>query len=558
MHSSHLTTKIVLLALNLIAVFSNGVAQSTYQEVAIVLQTGCTVGCHSGASPSAQLDLSGDLATVYQNLINVNPLNPEALSTGMKLVDPGYPERSFLFAKVAHDIDPIDYLTPAMGSDMPSGQQALAYRDIELIRQWILFGASETATYLDSDILTSYYDGLGMNRIEPLAPPPANEGFQIHYGPFFLLPLTEVEYFYKYATKLPENREVNRMETKINEESHHTAIYRYFPEQDTNFLPGLRPVTNVLVAAGVYYTSDILSQFPNSQDLVLPEGTAFTLPANVVMDVNYHIPNYSADSILPAELYLNVYTQPAGTAQQEMIAGPIYYGGEDPTTLMIPPTGEDSTYTMHQFDADSNYTWYIWSIMAHTHQLGKDYQVYRRTADGEKGENVYNGFYNPTYSFNTGAYDWSHPPFRIFDDFLEVNFAEGLIHEAVFNNSGTDNVYFGLQTTDEMYVSYIQYIRERVSIGVEENGVAQTPEISVYPNPATGPIQIVVQSDVNEHAILSFWNELGQMVYSSPIDLTIGKQTLPISISNQHLSSGLYAIRLASSSQHRTVKLMVP
>ncbi|MCF8257230.1 MAG: T9SS type A sorting domain-containing protein [Flavobacteriales bacterium] len=531
--------------------------QSTFDEVRIVLQTNCTVGCHSGASPSAQLDLSGDAASVYAALINVSPLNPAAGAAGWKLVDPGYPERSFLFAKVAHDIDPMDHLTLAMGNPMPSGQPALPYRDIELIRQWILFGAGQNQVYLNTDILTDFYAGQGMARMEPLPAPDPSEGFQVHYGPFFLAAGTETEYFYKYATRMPETREVNRIEAQINEQGHHTAIYRYFPEADTNFLPGLRPVTNVLVAAGVYYTSDIIAQFPNSQNLVLPEATAFTWHADAVIDLNYHIRNYSMDSILACEFYANIYTQPQGTAQQEMISAPVYYGGDDPTALVIPPTGLDSTYVIEQFDLDSAYTWYIWSIMAHTHQLGEDFQVYRRTLDGEKGENIYNGHYDPTYSFNTGAYDWSHPPFRRFDEFLEVNFNEGLIHEAVFNNPGPETVYFGLHTTDEMYVTYVQYIAQPTHLSISEQAHRPAPALSVHPNPATGPVSVSMRADAAQQATLSVWDQLGRLLHQRPVQLQAGHNTLPLGMGTESLPAGIYAVSVSTPAQQFTAKLLV-
>lgn len=98
-------------------------AQSTFDQVHAIFQVKCTTGCHSGGSPSAQLNLSGTTAEVYQRLVNINPINPAAITEEYKLVDPGYPDRSFLFRKVSHNIDPgVDYLTNQMGNTMPDGQ----------------------------------------------------------------------------------------------------------------------------------------------------------------------------------------------------------------------------------------------------------------------------------------------------------------------------------------------------------------------------------------------------------------------------------------------------
>lgn len=533
-------------------------AQSTFFHVKTIFDNNCTVGCHSGASPDGQLNLSGTVAQVFSELNNAAPVNPAAQSAGMKLVDPGYPDRSFLFAKIASDIDPFDHTTQSMGTDMPQGMPALPYKDIEMVRQWILFGADTISNYVNPQLIEDFYAGQGMARVEPLAAPNLGDGFQIHYGPFFLAPLQEKEYFYKYATKLPDALEVNRIQTLINEESHHTALYRYYPEADTNFLPGLRPVQNVLVAAGVYYTSDIIGQWPNSQNLVLPEGAAFNFPANVVVDLNYHIPNYSPDSILAAEFYMNVYTQPSGTAQQEMKSAPMYYGGADPTVLTIPGNTVDSVYTFATFSSDSAYTWYIWSMMAHTHQLGQDYQVWRRNPDGTKGENVYDGHYNSTYSFDQGYYDWQHPPFRTFDDeLLAVDMTQGLIHEATFSNPSSETVWFGLRTTNEMYVTYVQYVEAPLTAGIDERNNVSNTDISVYPNPTNGMVNLKFSTSKAETSDIILFDQFGKEAYRTESKFGVGEQTLRVDISGLGLSKGVYFVQMNSNSVSRSAKIVL-
>jgi hypothetical protein len=538
----------------LIAVFSS-YAQSTFQQVHTLLQANCTVGCHSGGSPSGQLNLSGTEMDVWTELVNTNPVNPEANSKGMKLVAPGYPEKSFLFVKLSHDIDPVTHLTIPMGNAMPDGLPHLDYEDIELVRQWILFGAGPTESYLNTQILSDYYNGPGLPRIQAPAAPSASEGFQIHYGPFFLNPSSESEYFYKYETKLSEDQEIYRLNTTINESSHHTALYKYNDGLDTFFLPGLRPVGSILDAAGVYYASSIIAQWPNSQDLVLPEGTAFSWGANTVLDLNYHIANYSTDSILPAEFYINVYTQPVGTAQAEMISTPVYYGGADPLNLTILPNGLDSIYTIEQYETDTNYTWYIWSMMAHTHQLGQEYNVWMRNSDGSKGEQIYDGHYNVEYTFNQGYYDWAHPPFRTFEPLQEVNFSNGLIHEATFNNPGPDTVGFGLRTTDEMYVTYIQHTLEPVTIGVKEQESIFN-YFNAYPNPSRDVINLSFNSEKANSGVLCLTDNLGRDVYTENLVITQGKQKLQLSKNDLGLASGFYSLNLSTPDGTQNAKII--
>lgn len=547
------------LLLALIFSASLSFAQTTFERVKVIFNNNCTTGCHSGANPDAQLNLSGSVASVFGELAGVAPVNPAAGNVGMKLVDPGYPERSFLFAKIAGDIDPgVDHTTQAMGNDMPIGQPQLAYEDIELVRQWILYGADTVSDYVDPQVLDDYYNGTtGMARMERLTPPDPSEGFQIHYGPFFLEPLEEVEYFYKFDTRLSEASEVDRINIVINDFSHHTALYRYFPEADTNFVPGLRPVNSIVDAAGVYYTSDIIGQWPNSQDLVLPEGTAFFWHEGAVVDLNYHLPNYSPDSILAGEFYMNVYTNPSGTAQQEMKSFPVYYGGSDPSALVLPPGISDSVYTINQFNTDTSYTWYIWSMMAHTHQYGSDYQVWLRNPDGSKGDNIYNGHYDATYSFDQGFYDWEHPPFRTFDDeMLEVNFSNGLIHEATFSNPTNETVWFGLTTEDEMYVTYLQYVEEPI-LGINDREGATPNPLKVYPNPTTDAINLAFDTNTGEQYDVTIFNELGQRVFMQTFSSTSGRQRIGLNKAEIGLSEGLYLIQVSSDSNQLSSKVLI-
>ncbi|MBI1286682.1 MAG: T9SS type A sorting domain-containing protein [Flavobacteriales bacterium] len=534
-------------------------SQTSFERVKTIFNNNCTIGCHSGSNPSGQLNLSGTVAEVYAELAGVVPVNPAAVSAGLKLVDPGYPERSFLFAKIAADIDPVSHLVQAMGTQMPQNSPHLAYEDIEMVRQWILFGADTVSDYVDPQLLSDYYNGtMGMSRMEPLPIPDPSEGIQIHYGPFFLAPLEEREFFYKYSTDLTDPTEVNRVNIEINDFGHHTALYRYYPNQDTNFAPGLRPVNSILDAAGVYYTADIIGQWPNSQDVVLPEGAAFFWNANVVLDLNYHLPNYSSDSILAGEFYMNVYTQPSGTAQEEMKSSPVYYGGNDPSALVIPPGTTDSVYRITQYETDTTYTWYIWSIMAHTHKTGQDFQVWMRNPDGTKGDNIYNGHYDDTYSFDQGYYDWQHPPFRTFDDeLLEVNFTNGLIHEATFTNPGQNTIYFGLTTEDEMYVTYIQYVEEPLTAGIEEqNGLAPNP-LKVYPNPTNGTINLAFDVTERDQFQVVLLNEMGQEVYRSSANCSIGRQRISLDKQTLGLSEGLYFVKVSSAGQQLSSKIVL-
>ena len=59
------------------------IAQSTFENVHAILQSNCTIGCHSGATPAASLDLSASVQDVYNSLVSATPVNPAANGEGL-------------------------------------------------------------------------------------------------------------------------------------------------------------------------------------------------------------------------------------------------------------------------------------------------------------------------------------------------------------------------------------------------------------------------------------------------------------------------------------------
>ncbi|MFL5343925.1 MAG: hypothetical protein ACJ8AT_03995 [Hyalangium sp.] len=96
-----------------------------------ILQSSCG-GCHGGSTPQAGLDmLSPGAWTRLQNFASENP--------NLKLIDPGRPEKSYLWLKLAGD-------GSISGSRMPldplnSGSRTLPQDQLDSIQTWILAGA---------------------------------------------------------------------------------------------------------------------------------------------------------------------------------------------------------------------------------------------------------------------------------------------------------------------------------------------------------------------------------------------------------------------------------
>ena len=160
--------------------------QSTARKVYDVLQTNCANAyCHSSSSQAGGLDLEGSggninakIQDVYNNLYDVNPSNAEAASKGHKLIYPGDPYRSYLFRKVNNCLSPDVVLESTEGADMPIGG-SMTDEDIELVRQWILYGSPLGGDVVNTTLIDDFYQNGGIESVPNPPAPPAN-GFQVH------------------------------------------------------------------------------------------------------------------------------------------------------------------------------------------------------------------------------------------------------------------------------------------------------------------------------------------------------------------------------------------
>ncbi len=468
-------------------------AQSSMMEVYNIFQTSC-MPCHSNAQQEAGLDLEGTGLTanlkslnVAQKLIGKAPTTASALARGETLVHAGRADKSFLYKKVNGGLDPHLTLVSEDGQPMPAyGGPAISNSEREVIRQWILYGAKTTGTWFDRNLIEDYYTKGGIQSF-PDGPPPApaaGEGFQVHMGPFYLPKGGEVEYYHKYALDLPDDGEVNRIEVMIGNDSHHFIIYDFDSQSDADAIPaGLRlnaDHSGIGLVAAVQY----------AQDLVLPENTAFHWEAGLTLDLNSHYINYSAFLPLQAEAYLNIYTQPMGTAKQEMHS-----------TLLVNPSipipNNNTLITHSQSILYPTSEVFLWGMMGHTHKYGKSYKAYHRLSNGQKGEMIYDGACpNGEPGCVSPWFDYQHIPMRYFEEFypLKISPQNGLIHEASWINDGPNPVNFGPTSNDEMMVLIMMYVTDTTGLTTDLDIPKGIPPgiLNIAPNPTSGHVGIQV------------------------------------------------------------------
>lgn len=544
-------------------------AQSTFSSVNDIFQANCTVGCHNAASPSGNLilDTDGDLSALYATLVNVTPTNPAAASKGYKLIDPGYPANSFLVRKCAYNAWDDAYALPIdQGSLMPQNQNALAKEDIELIRQWVLYGAPQNGQIVDPQVLDDYYNSNGMARIARPAAPAEGEGYQLHLGPFFLAPGEEVEFYKKEKLLNPETLNVVRYEATFNDESHHYLLFQFDPGTDASIEEGMRPVT----VQNAFQDAKYIAGWVDSDVTNLPTGTAYKIIENGVLDLNYHLINYASngDSVLAADAYVNFYVDDSpnliemksellinlqifilNNGQEQSYSDPVYCngGGNGPGFCNL---AGDSIY--------------VWFLSSHTHKYGTDYDLFKRNANGSKGEQIYEGFYNTTYDFNQGYYDWEHPGNLYFDELIPIAKNTGIIQEAKFRindpNEPASFINFGLTTNDEMMLAFIQYTMEPLSnnVSVADANSAKPSMISVYPNPSEGQTSISYTLIEAKSVNLEVYNGVGQLV-STIYNGTqaAGRATHVFAPQANEIANGLYFIRLNVDGEMHTQRFVL-
>lgn len=526
--------------------------------VTIINNNGCALSaCHDAENPAASLDLSGDKNSIYKALIDIVPQNKVAADKNNLLVKPGDPARSFLYRKINYDLHSDSKLTEGEFQPMPTGA-SMQKQDIELIRQWILFGAKNDDTdYVDADVLEEYYTLGGLDAIEAPEPPASGKGYQLQFGPIFLGPNEEVEYIYRYELQNPEEVEINRIDVAMNQQSHHFLFFKFDDGSEYDQATGLLPV-DFFNNVAITNNTKMIAGWAYSRDFVLPEGTAFKWGENEVLKLNYHILNPSSTSILPAKLYVNIYTQPVGTAIMEMHSEFHLSVEEDRTVgISFPPGEKTHKWYMRNFDeARQNQPVHIWLLGSHTHKYGVDFDMYTYKSN-TIGEQVYEGFYNADHTIPQNFYDYSEPPFKIFDDYLTLKENDALYIEGKYNNTSNETVRLGLTTKDEMFGMFVNYLVGDITKlpGYIMSAVEQSSiELgwSVYPNPAKEFIQVNLPENKQAYQ-LKLYNATGHLLEQTTTSLS----------SNQHLiktntySSGVYMLQIQTGNFTDTKKLII-
>jgi len=526
-----------------------------------MLQANCAVsGCHTGISPQSGLDLSGSMTDVYNAIVDVTPQSVTAANKGDKLIKPGYPLNSFLYRKINSGLYADHALTSGEGGNMPQGGTPLADYEREIIKQWIYYGApdqSNTTQVFNENVVQDYYTLGGAPRIA--APAPPINGFQIHLGPIFLNTNEESEYRLKHQLDLPANVEIVELDVTMNAESHHFILDKFPTTASANAVDeGMR---NVNLANFIMGGAELVNAWQASGGKPLPYGAAYFWDNDEHLDLNYHINNYSTTQILPAEVYINIHTQPLGTAVAEMKA------------VLVPNANSIGTApgTTNTFSASSNFvglpddTAQIWMLASHTHKYGVDYDIYTIDGSGNDVSQIYEGKFDYDNNMPVTNYDWSHPPVRYWDgpDLYPIKASWGLRHEATYTNTGSSPVNWGVTTNDEMMLYYMQYIEGAAKLpsnptSVDEDKIIDVINFDLYPNPTNSSLHFNYHLPQAENVQIDIADISGKTIAKLVNNYqSRGSKSYHYNVGDLGLSAGMYFVVVNVGGLQQSAKLIV-
>lgn len=470
--------KNLLLTISWVVSFSTAFAQTpTWHQVHTILVDNCMgAGCHSGSNPG--FDLTETRSEVWQDLINTTVANPASNARGEKMVFPGQPYQSFLLKKIAHGLG--SYASPdldlklADGADMPDNGPALSAEEVELIRQWIIAGADSTTDYptADPSLIARYYSGAGLPFMSPPPLPDPDSGYQIHIGPIFYNNYQSEHYFAKFNPQFNSDLAVVEMNMYTNEEVFDVGIHYFQNAVSADSFPTGASAIVPSVAHQIGFQPFWF--FRDELELKMPIGMAMYFDQDWQYNVEVNTLNTS-DTILPVEVYMNVYTSSVGQGSFVEMKREVFNN----TGLNLVPNANTLALDYRVLPGK-----YLWGLLPYTRSRALSFEVFQMlnsVAD--------TGIYDGAYDYSTGTpswYNWRDPSLMFDNNSSGIFLREGIVSKVDYVNAGTTAVMYGYTQDDELMLTQVLYsdqlVNARVEILDNTNGTFPVCEDSVTLN----------------------------------------------------------------------------
>jgi cysteine-rich repeat protein len=214
---------------------------TTYDLIqrALFENKGCTNDACHGTAQSGGLDLRAGAS--YDQLIDV----PSSIDPTRRRIEPGDPQRSLLFLKLAAKTLPDEYPFEELGigTPMPLGNApGLSTDELEAMRQWIYAAATETGSVPGvGSLLDACLPEPEPITIRPLDPPAPAEGVQLEMPPRTIVANHEEEVcfgsYFDFTEQVPAEMRgpgdtfcYNTEQLRQDPLSHHLILYLYAGE----------------------------------------------------------------------------------------------------------------------------------------------------------------------------------------------------------------------------------------------------------------------------------------------------------------------------------------
>ena len=211
---------------------------NTYDLIqqAIFENKGCTNDACHGNAQSGGLDLRASAS--YDQLVDV----ASSIDPTRKRIEPGDPQRSLFFLKLAAKTLPDEYPAEELGigTPMPLGNvPGLTGDELEAVRKWIYAAAARSGSVPGvGELLNACLPEPEPITIKPLDPPPAGEGLQFEMPPRTIVSHHEEEVcfgsYYDFTDQVPEEMKgpndtfcYDSEQLRQDPLSHHLILYLY-------------------------------------------------------------------------------------------------------------------------------------------------------------------------------------------------------------------------------------------------------------------------------------------------------------------------------------------
>jgi len=271
---------------------------------------------------------------------------------------------------------------------------------------------------------------------------PSGEGerYALSYGPITIQPGDEDTQCIWLRLSNETPIKVRRMHNLLSSSSHHLIVYKDDMDTTEQTTPvPCQPFTGALNASGMI--APIMITQRADDELLLPEGVAYTLDAHQMVKLEMHFVN-TTDQPVEATATVQFYRADESTIDHE--ADILFIGSPD---INIPA---GASQTLHQFftvpdDLDLSQS-NIFAITGHTHRFGTDMQVRVGMKNGPL-ESVY----------APEPFLWSEPETTRHDPGFGIPVGGGFDFECSYVNTSNESVGFGESAKEEMCFFWAYY-----------------------------------------------------------------------------------------------------